>query len=186
LFGSPVEEYTFGENALGACRYTELHWNDLDHEDRWGITIYLKNNTIYQIVSDTPRYASAGEITSDSSPEEVRRRCPNCQAYALLHSGSRMVGGRDLIYWVDQTAGIAFEFYYHRKLDKRRVASVIVFEPSVEFLPAGCISPPQKWQKLESFSLESPANRIPDRTSHHIPTNSPAESSDGSGLNRGV
>jgi hypothetical protein len=40
LFGEPNEEYTFDENSLGPCRYTELHWNDLEHEDRWG-NIYI-------------------------------------------------------------------------------------------------------------------------------------------------
>jgi hypothetical protein len=153
LFGTPDEEYTFDENSLGPCKYTEVHWNDPKHDDRWGIFVYSKNNRIYQIMTDTPRFATAGRITSDSSPDEVQRLFPNLQSYVLLGSGSKVNGGENLIYWVDQNAGIAFEFYHHPKLNKRRLASTIVFEPGGEFLPTGCISPPQEWRKLKSFSL---------------------------------
>jgi hypothetical protein len=153
LFGKPGEEYAF--DAKSPCFHTELHWNDLEHEDRWGIYAYARDNRIYQIEADTPRYATAEGITSDSSPEEVRRTFPNTQAYVLLHSGSKLVGGKDLIYWVDQTAGIGFEFYYHPKLDKRRLASTIVFTPGTDFAPDGCVSPPQELVKLKPFTLES-------------------------------
>lgn len=156
LFDKPNEEYIFDENSLGPCRYTELHWNDLDHEDRWGIFIYAKDNQIYQITADTPRYATVNGITSDSSPEDVRRSFPASKAYVLLHSASKVVGGKDLVYWVDQASGIALNFYYNRKLNQRRVASIIVFDPSIKFLPKGCISPPQEWRKLQPFSLEVP------------------------------
>lgn len=158
LFGKPNEEYTFGESATGPCRYTEAHWRDLEHEERWGVLTYSKNNRIYQIMVDTPRYATADGLTSDSSPEEVRRRFPKTEAYVLLHSGSKMVGGRDLIYWVDQSSGIAFEFYYHAKLNQRRVGNIVVFEPGVEFLPAGCVSPPQELHQVKPFSLEPNVN----------------------------
>jgi hypothetical protein len=158
LFGEPTEEYAYDENSLGRCKLTEMHWNDLIYNDRWGIFIYLRNNRIYQIFADTPRYATAAGITSDSSPQNVRRNHLTLQSYVLMHSGSKVNGGRDLIYWVDRSTGIAFEFYYHRSLDTRRVASIIVFEPDVEFLPKGCNEIPQEWRELKPFASELPSN----------------------------
>jgi len=156
--GQPNEEYTFDENSLGPCRYTEAHWLDLEHDDRWGIFTYSNNDRIYQIMVDTPRYSTTDGLTSDSSPEQVRRRFPKTEAYILLGSGSKVVGGRDLIYWVDRSAGIAFEFYFHQKLKRRRVGRIIVFEKGRLFLPAGCISPPQELRQLKPLSLEPSVN----------------------------
>lgn len=151
------EEYNY-DGRFTPCVYTEIHWLDFDHLDRWGIFIYLKEGRIYQIKADTPRYATVEGITSDSSPEDVRSHYPKLQAYVLLHSGAKVNGGRDLIYWVDRQQGITFEFYYDGRVDARRVASINIFEPGTEFLPNGCISPPREWHRLEPFALEPPSN----------------------------
>jgi hypothetical protein len=71
-------------------------------------------------------------------------------------------GGRDLIYWAAPAKGIAFQFYYNGRLNKRRLASTIVFERGVEFLPEGCVSPPQELRKVEPFTIESPMVKSTD------------------------
>jgi hypothetical protein len=91
---------------------------------------------------------------SDALPESVRSKYRNLETYVLLGSGSKVNGGRDLVYWVDGQNGIAFEFYYNSKARKRRVSKIIVFEPHSDFQPEGCLSPPQQLRKLPSFALE--------------------------------
>jgi hypothetical protein len=146
-------EYNY-DQRFGPCAFTEIHWLDSAHLGRWGAFIYIKEEHIFQIAIDTPRYSTPQGITSDSSPDDVRAHYSQLQAYALLHSGTKINGGRDLIYWVDRQKGIAFEFYYDRSVDARRVGRISVFEPGTAFQPQGCVSPPQEWRELEPFALE--------------------------------
>jgi hypothetical protein len=151
------EEYTYGE----PCPRTEIHWLDIDpgKENETvsnGVFVYLKQGRVVQIESATPRYRTSEGITEDSSPEDVRRSYPELQAYALTGSGAEVVGGRDLIYWVEGPKGIAFELYYDHKTNKRRVRKIIVFEPARDFRPEGCVSPPQELRQLKPFTLEPP------------------------------
>ena len=152
LLGKTEEDYNF-ENNKSACARSEMHWADVELDSN-GVFLYLKDSRIYQIVAATPRYATREGIKSGDTPGLVRRYYPSIQAFALLGSGSQVVGGRDVIYWVDQQQGIAFEFYYDSKTRKRYLEGIVVFDPEVSFLPEGCISPPQKWVKLKPFSLE--------------------------------
>lgn len=149
------QEFTY-DGTFTPCVYSEIHWLDPNPLDGRGIFIYMKEGRVFQIQVDSPRYATADGITSGSSPEAVRARYPRTQAYALLYSGAKVNGGRDLIYWVDQQNGIAFELYYDSRVDRRRVGSIIVFELGVEFQPKGCIAPPREWHKLEPYALELP------------------------------
>jgi len=132
------EEYSYGE----PCPREEMHWLDLQMESN-GLFIYLINGRIFQIESATRRYRTVGGITQDSSPEDVRRHYLEVQAAVLSNSGAKVNGGRDLIYWIDQRLGIAFEFYYDRLTQGRRVSKIIVFAPASRFQPGGCLSPPQ-------------------------------------------
>src|SRR2546425_12355076 len=71
-----------------------------------------------------------------------------------ISCGGEEVGGRDLIYWVSQEKGIAFELYYNRKVGHRLIYKVIVFEAGSQFFPEGCIVPPQEWHELPPYTLE--------------------------------
>ena len=79
--------------------------------------------------------------------ERVKSLFPSGRAYALIGSGSDLVGGRDLIYWVDEKAGVAFEFYWNRRKKYRLVGGIDVFVPGTDYRPDGCISPPQQWRE---------------------------------------
>jgi hypothetical protein len=137
------EEYTYS----GLCPQTEIHWLDLELSGN-GLFIYLRADRVFQIEAATPRYATGEGITVNSSSETVRRHYPRLQAYVLLHSGAKVVGGRDLLYLVDGRHGIAFEFYFNGRVRKRQVSKVIVFEPETEFAPDGCVSPPKELRKM--------------------------------------
>jgi hypothetical protein len=149
VLGEKLEEYTYDDPV----KYSEMHWYDAE-ADRNGIFAYLKDGRVFQIESDTPRYRTAEGVTSDATPESVHSKYPDLQAYILLGSGSKVNGGRDLVYWVDRQRGIAFEFYYNSKAKKRRVSKTIVFEPGSEFQPEGHVSSPQELRKLKAFALE--------------------------------
>lgn len=146
------EEYSYKD----PCPITEIHW--LDRElDADGVFVYLENGRVFQIEAATPRYRTAEGITIHSSPTKVQWHYAHLRAYVLRNSGADIVGGRDLIYWVERQQGIAFELYYDRAARKRLVHEVIVFQPGTEFQPDGCLRPPQEWLELEPFSLEPPS-----------------------------
>jgi hypothetical protein len=149
------EEYNYDEG----CPRTEIHWLDIDlsHENGAvsnGVFVYLKDGRVFQIEAATPRFHTADGITEDSTPEELRRHYQQLKAYVLANSGTKVNGGRDLIYWIDRESGIAFEFYYNTGKRERRVSKVIVFHPGSDLQPGGCVLAPQELHELEPFALE--------------------------------
>ncbi len=131
----------------------EIHWLDLEKKAS-GLFVYLREGKVFQIESGTPRFRTPEGITLGGYPSKVRRHYPDLRTFVLRYSGGDVVGGRDLIYWVDQSRGIAFEFYFDRRAKKRLVLKVIVFDPITDFAPAGCVVEPQEWAELPPYSLE--------------------------------
>jgi hypothetical protein len=123
-----------------------------------GLFIYLRNDKVFQIESETTRFRTADGVTEQSFPEDVKRQYPDLEAYELLKSANELTGGKNLIYWVDRNKGIAFSFYYNTRRQRRLVARVIVFEPDTDFEPHGCVTKPQSLKVLRPYSLEPPAN----------------------------
>jgi hypothetical protein len=157
------EEYTYDKNCCG-CSFTfsEIHWLPPKFENN-GLFIYLREGRVFQIMVETDRFSTSEKVKPDSTPKEVRQHYPNLKkAFVLLGSGADVVGGRELIYWADSIAGIAFEFYYNRRKNQRLVKSVIVFEPNSEFQPNGCVSIPQELKEIEPYSLEAPEKMVRD------------------------
>jgi hypothetical protein len=138
---------------------TEYHWLDNDHLGSWGLFVYVRDDHIFQIESATPRFKTVGGITVNSPPQLVRVHYHTLRAFQLRYSAADVSGGRDLIYWVDLPQGIAFEFYFDRNQGERRVNRISTFLPGTQFLPGGCIVPPQEWIELAPYSLEPPNAR---------------------------
>ena len=130
------------------CAGTYYQWFDADLVAT-GLFVYIKDNKIYQISVQTPRFSTQNGIKMDSSESSVMRNFPNGQLYVLLHSGNESVGGRDLEYWVDSKDGIAFEFYWNRLRKMRLVGAIDIFSTASSYRPEGCISPPRQWQLLK-------------------------------------
>lgn len=131
----------------------EIHWFDLELK-RSGVFVYLRDGRVFQIESSTPRFRTPEGITEDSDPSVVQRYYTLPEAYVLKGSGGIEVGGRDLVYWVNQETGIAFEFHFNPKKSRRLLGKTIVFAAGSKFAPQGCIVPPQEWHRLPPYALE--------------------------------
>ncbi len=136
------------DNVQDGCPGRSYHWLDIDRNAN-GVYAYFKNGKLYQLSVHTPRFALANGVHIDSRTEEVKQAYPGGREYMLLGSGSAVVGGKDLIYWVDMADGIAFEFYWNGRKHERLVSGIDIFPKGSDYLPSGCISPPQKWQQLK-------------------------------------
>jgi len=153
--------------AMSACPASEeLHWLDAGNPPfssgaavHDGVYAYLRNSHVFQIAVATPLFEIANGITEDSSPDKVKQFYPNMEAYWLVNRRSPATD-RDFIYWVDETKGIAFEFYYARNIRKRLLHRIYVFAPSANFLPQGCVQYPQAWRKITPYSLEPPVAKL--------------------------
>jgi hypothetical protein len=150
------EEYSYPDYGCG-YEYSEVHWIPPDYQGN-GLFIYLKKNLIFEIMVQSKRFPTKEGITQYSSPKQVKLAYPNLvKAFVLLGSASTINGPRDLVYWVDPKSGIAFEFYYDGKQQKRLVSSVIIFTPNTNFQPEGCVGPPRKLKEVAPYTLEPPA-----------------------------
>ncbi len=145
LKGGHLEQYEYDRTPTCDQR-AEVHW--LDQNAFSGVFIYLRDDMVIQIESGTPNFHTSDGITVDSDPNEIRSHHKGLRYFLLEHSDSDLVGGRDLIYWVDAGQGIAFETYYNRKKRRRKISLISVFRPNTEFRPSTCVEPPQKWVEL--------------------------------------
>jgi hypothetical protein len=146
-------------NTYSECgTFTEINWLYFSGARAdWGnVFIYLRGDKAFQIESALPRYHTIEGIRSGSPPDLVRKHYSGLEAYALHSSGAQMFDFHDFIYWVGSHQGITFELAYNPKEHRRFVYKVIVFEPNTEFIPEGCIFPPQEWIKLPPYSLSNP------------------------------
>jgi hypothetical protein len=84
----------------------------------------------------------------------VEAKYHGLEAFVLLNTGGDEVGGRDLVYWVCRKEGIAFEFHFYPKRQRRLVHSVIIFQPGTDFSPEGSFLSDERWRRLPRYSLE--------------------------------
>jgi hypothetical protein len=150
--GSPSEEYSYS-----SCSRSEMHWVNPSPS---GIFAYLRDGRVFQIEVGSTRFRTSAGLGSGSSPRALRRAHKAMDAYWLVHSGGDIVGGRDLIYWVDRQTGIAFELAWDPNTNRRSVLRTCVFAPGATFAPQGCVVPPHEWRSLpqntEHIPFESP------------------------------
>jgi hypothetical protein len=144
------------EKIAEKCAGTVYHWIDLGA--RGGdLFAYAKDDRIYLISSGTQRFTLRNGITRWSLAEKVERLYPHGKLFVLVSSGSKVVGGRDLRFWVDKKSGVAFELFWNQSSKRWLVGHVDIFVPGTEYQPAGCISPPQEWKLDEVQSLRASA-----------------------------
>lgn len=136
----------YSDTNLGSCPRS-YHWVDLDR-DATGVYALLKDNSIFQLSIQTPRFTLKNGIGIDTSATTVQRAYPIAKKYVLRGSGSDVVGGKDLHYWIDSSNGIAFELYWNKRKQQRLVSAIAIFHRGATYLPDGCISPPQQWQEI--------------------------------------
>ncbi len=165
LFGRLDTEYDYNfKTKLNCSERKELRFWELKDKTNPlyvdygnGAWIYLRGDKIDQIKIQSEKIKTAEGLTLYSKPKQVRRFYPNIKTFVELNSGAKIVGGRNLIFWIDEEKGIAFEFQYMSKFKARRLAYIYVFEPKAEFLPQGCVYlETQGWKEIKPFSLEEP------------------------------
>lgn len=156
ILGDPSEEYDL---AGRQCDYVEMHWIDIKYGGD-GIYAFLKDGKVSQLKFSSSLYETSDGLGFESTPADVRKaykknkRLHELEEYILENSGQEHNGGEDLIFWVDQGQGIAFQFNFYRKQKKRRSWSIEVFEPDIPFLPETCVLQPQRFTKIGDLSLK--------------------------------
>jgi len=140
----PNIDEDFSNMLLDGCP-ASYHWVDLERRAT-GVYAILQDGQISQLSVKTPRFHLANGISTEASAAQVKHLYPHGKEFVLVGSGGKEVGGRDLHYWVDSSDGVAFELYG----DKRLVSAITIFEKGKEYLPDGCISPPQKWRAVKT------------------------------------
>lgn len=129
---------------------TEMHWMNWEDDDN-GIFAYLRDDKVFEIDCDSKNFKLSNGFKVENDPILLKRLYPNLKAYRLLHSGAKVNGGEDLVYWIDETKGIAFTIYYYKNQGKKLVGTIIVFEPGTGFTPRK-FSPPRKWVKIPDWT----------------------------------
>jgi hypothetical protein len=140
---------------------TQLHWVDLDesHPLSLGVIVLSHKGTITQIEAGTPRFRTQDGITWGSSPNDVKKHYPGLKAYEAIGTTSEAVGGRNLIFWMDEKKGLGFVFAYSRRTKDWSTYKIVVFSPSGLFCPEANVRTPDTWRKLAPYSLEAPDHR---------------------------
>ena len=108
---------TFGEG----CPDELYYWSDLDVNTS-KIDAYSKHGEISQLSVFGPRFSLSNGLKTGATEQTVVRAYPNGNMYVLLYSSNKVNGGRDLHYWVEEGAGIAFElaWWQSKKTKVRR------------------------------------------------------------------
>ncbi len=157
---------------------TQLHWVDLDesHPLSLGVIVLSHDGTITQIEAGTPKFRTQDGITWNSSPKDVKKHYAGLKAYEAIGTTSEAVGGRNLIFWMEEKKGLGFVFAYSHKTRDWGIYKIVVFSPSGLFCPEADVRTPETWRELAPYSLETPNNRAslidmgtssPAKPSHH-------------------
>lgn len=165
LFGRVDTEYDYDfPTELNCSTRKELRfWELKDRSSPFhfdygsGAWVYLRDDKIGQIKIQSEKFKTAEGLTVGSKPHLVKKSYPNVRTFVELNTQCDCTGGRNLIFWIDEQKGIAFEFLYWRNVGARRLSYIFVFEPGTKFLPEGCIFlETQGWEEIKQFSLEEP------------------------------
>jgi hypothetical protein len=154
----PRKAHVDQESLAPGCGIAYL-WVDLQDPNRGTVTIRFSQGLVVQIDSASSLYRTDKGITSLSSPGDVKRSYEGLKAYALMNNFSEALGGRPMIFWVDEKKGVAFGFASERRNHKRYVYEIDIFKSGSNFCPQGSIAASPDWRELAPYSIE-----LPDQT----------------------
>lgn len=128
------------------------------------VGVYLKNKRVVQIsaASNYPKISAktADKITAGSPAVQVKSRYPNAnKTFTKLNSIAVSTGYAPLIYWVDTTAGIAFEFYTDQARG-RLIEKIHVFAPGGQVKFGGACETDDDLRELPPFTTKVPEKMI--------------------------
>ncbi len=165
LFGRLDTEYDYNYKTILNCseRKELRFWELKDKKSPFhfdygnGAWVYLRNDKIFQIKIDSTKFKTIEGVGTSAKPNKVRKFYPNIKTFVELNTQCNCTGGRNLIFWIDESKGIAFEFHYWNDYGERRLDYIYIFEPNIKFLPEGCVGlETQGWEEIKPFSLEEP------------------------------
>lgn len=152
--GPPDEEYHY--NYSPECTRVELQWL-LRGEPYRSIFGYFKNDHAFQIIVGSQEYSTQSGIRVESSASNILAKLDSSfEAFVASNTGDKINGGRDLIYLVSKSGGIAYEMYFDSRINARRVANIIIFSSGTEMIPTGC---QPEWQKMISIDIREVLSR---------------------------
>ena len=129
------------------CPDKVYYWNDLEvHPSK--VDAYFKGDEVSPLSVFGPRFSLSNGLMTGETEQRVERAYPHGRNSVLLYSASKVNGGRDVHYWVDKEAGIAFELDWWQNKKQRFVGNIDIFPRGSDYHPEGCTSPPQQWEKL--------------------------------------
>lgn len=142
------EDHSLTGGSGGTCPTELYYWSDLDLNTSV-VTAYLRDGKISQLSAQGPMFSLPNGLKTGATEEQVKHAYPKGHGYVLLGSASHLNGGRNLDYWIDRGAGVAFKLAWWQSKKQRSVSGIDVFPKGSDFRPEGCISPPQQWQSLK-------------------------------------
>lgn len=150
--GIPNEEY----NHTGYCSYTEIHWiqptrADGSLQEGNGIFAYLKDDKVFEISFSGNQYYTKDNIKYGILLKELGKKGA-VDFYILSPSANAATYNEDLVYAVESENGISYELGVGYKTKERYLYSIYVFTPFEKFLPFGCISESQTFNKISTES----------------------------------
>lgn len=138
--------------------YYEWIEYDESHISRGVVVVRVENRIITQIESGSRRYSTREGLTFLDSPKKVYKAYPtSLDAFALEGGSGQATGLQPLIFWVDTSKGIAFEFAFTPKTG-RYLYREIVFPAGGRLCAEGrkVSKNAQAWRALPPYSLTVP------------------------------
>lgn len=115
---SASDDHSSSGSVGQGCPTEIYYWSDLA-ADTSVVTAYLSDGTISQISVQGPMFSLPDGLKTGTTEEQVKQAYPKAQGYVLAGSASHLNGGRNLLYWVDKGAGVAFKLAWWPSKGKR-------------------------------------------------------------------
>ena len=140
------------ETTGDGCKNLSLIWHFPD-ETTATLGFSFEAEKLTRVSTRTRFYHTASGIGVGMSAPELKRHVTRCKAFAVLGDYSAVTGNVDLIYWVEDELGIAYQL----AMVPRVLDEIIVFRSSAPFRPHGCLRAPQRLVELAPFATSIPA-----------------------------
>lgn len=146
--GSPSEDYSYPFET--PCMNREMHWFINGWSDG-GMFAYFRDGRVFQIEVISPRFKVKGGFQLGEKASEIAHELNGTfSLYRLTGSAGKINGFKDIKYLVNRTEGVAYEFAYFPSDRHYHVSSILVFAPSSDLVPEGCMP---NWRTLKPQKL---------------------------------
>lgn len=150
--------FKYSDGTVDICAKV-LYRNSVGSEDDVALSVYFDDDDrVIQIEGSSSRYHLQHLVNSGDKLLDVVTKYRDAEIYVLRGSAVDSVGGKDLVYLVDEQKGLAFEFRYSKQTNERKLDVFIVFPQGHRFLPNTCVTAPQRFSKISLEEVEAEVN----------------------------